>query len=79
MAEKKKAEVVEDAPKWAWHRMRLNPERPGTLERVVFPGAQEDGSDLVVATGEVVTIPHSVWERVKEQTDAQGRRFLARA
>jgi hypothetical protein len=59
--------------------MRLNPERDLGCERVVFPGVLEGGVDLVVGSGEVVVLSHEEWEKVKDQVDSEGRKYLVRA
>jgi hypothetical protein len=48
------------------------------LERVVIERAGPDGGDLVVGSGQVVTVSHEIWKRVKDLVDGQGRKYLVR-
>ncbi len=62
----------------ARHRMIQNPDR-GDNGRVLFRGALDDAGDLEVRPGETVTLSHAEWERVKDQEDERGRKYLVKA
>lgn len=79
MGKDKAIEAERAACAWAFHRVKLNPDRSGGRERVVFSGVEVDGHTLEISTGEVVTLSHETWAKVKELSDAQGRKYLVRA
>lgn len=53
-----------------------NPARITVPEKLIFPGAGDDGGMLAIEPGETITVSDTEWQRIKGKTDGDGRKLV---